>query len=409
MSEKGKRFLKILGVTGAVYGVFRYLLPLVAPFLFAWGAAAALRPSARWISERLRIRLDGRGILLGGRWRRLDGRGIRSGGEPFRRRKDSMESDSGSENPEAQEVRTIGLGPGVVGAAELLAILGILCVFLYQGGRKLYQEAVLLTEQFPVWLDKLDAAVTGACHQVEEMFALRRDVMVYLARDMIAGLGGRIKEGIMPYIMGNSVFAAQCCLGFAVIMILFVIGTMLIIQEWDSIREKMEKSVFSREFKRAWQVLRLTCRAYLWTQGVIILLTMAVCTVGLFLLGNPYAILAGIGLGILDALPVLGTGTALIPWALFQFLRRRWAKGLLILGLYLACYLLREILEAKMLGDRVGLSPLETIVSIYAGLQLFGILGVVLGPVGTLLIREFSRPEEESVGTPEEPRQRSAG
>ncbi len=369
MSEKGKRFLKILGVTGAVYGVFRYLLPLVAPFLFAWGAAAVLRPSARWISERLQIRLNGR----------------------------------------RQEVKIIGIGSGVAGAAELLAALGLLCVFLYQGGRKLYQETVLLMEQFPLWLEKLDAVVTGVCHQVEETFALRRDVMVYLTRDMIAGLGRRIKEGIMPYVMGNSFLAAQCCIGFAVIMVLFIIGTMLIIQEWDFIRDKMESSVFSREFMRAWQVLQLTCRAYLWTQGVIILLTMTVCTAGLFLMGNPYAILAGIGLGILDALPIFGTGTVLIPWALFQFLRRRWLKGILILGLYLVCYLLREILEAKMLGDRVGLSPLETLVSIYVGLQLFGILGVVLGPVGTLLIREFSRPGEELVRTPEELRQQSAG
>ncbi len=355
MNEKGKKFVKILGVTGAVYGVFRYLLPLVAPFLFAWGAAAALRPSACWLSERMQVRLKTR-----------TGRS-----------------------------RKFGLSPGAAGAAELLALLGILCVFLYQCGRKLYQETVLLMEQFPLWLEQLDAVLTGACRQVEEMFDLRRDFMVYLARDMIAGLGRRMKEGIMPYVMGNSFLAAQCCIGFAVVMLLFVIGTMLFIQEWDSIREKINRSVFRHEFRRAWQVLRLTCRAYLWTQGVIVLLTMAVCAAGLFLLRSPYAILAGIGIGILDALPIFGTGTVLIPWAVIQFIRRRWLRGFLILGMYLACYVLREILEAKMLGGRIGLSPLETLVSIYAGLRLFGLLGVVLGPVGTLLVREFARPESD--------------
>lgn len=389
MSEKGKRFVKILGVTGAVYAVFRYLLPLVAPFLFAWGAAAALRPSAQWISKRLQIKCGRRRL----RRKSSETPDFKT---PDFKAPDFKASDfkvPGFSEEDSEKVRTIGPGPGLVGAAELLAALGLLCVFLYQGGRKLYQETVLLMEQFPLWLEKLDAVLTGACHQVEETFALRRGVMVYLARDMIASLGKRLKEGIMPYVMGNSVLAAQCCIGFAVIMILFIIGTMLIIQEWDFIREKMERSVFSREFMRAWQVLRLMCRAYLWTQGVIILLTMAVCTAGLFLMGNPYAILVGIGIGILDALPIFGSGMVFIPWAVIQFIRRRWLKGVLLLGLYLVCYLLREILEAKMLGDRVGLSPLETLVSIYVGLQLFGILGVVLGPVGTLLVREFSRPE----------------
>ena len=51
---------------------------------------------------------------------------------------------------------------------------------------------------------------------------------------------------------------------------------------------------------------------------------------------------------------------------------------------------MREILEAKMMGDRVGLSPLETLISVYVGLQLFGVLGVLLGPVGVLVVKEFS-------------------
>jgi len=56
------------------------------------------------------------------------------------------------------------------------------------------------------------------------------------------------------------------------------------------------------------------------------------------------------------------------------------------MGLYLICYFLREILEAKMMGDKVGLSPLETLIAMYVGLKLFGIPGFLLGPIGILLI-----------------------
>ena len=71
------------------------------------------------------------------------------------------------------------------------------------------------------------------------------------------------------------------------------------------------------------------------------------------------------------------------------FLGGQWGRGLLVFGLYLVCYFLREILEAKLMGNQVGLTPLETLASVYVGLQMFGLLGFLLGPVGLLLVKEF--------------------
>ena len=65
-----------------------------------------------------------------------------------------------------------------------------------------------------------------------------------------------------------------------------------------------------------------------------------------------------------------------------------------MLAIYLACYFLRELLEAKLMGSRVGLSPLETLISMYVGLRLFGILGLILGPVGILLIGDMVKAWE---------------
>lgn len=107
-------------------------------------------------------------------------------------------------------------------------------------------------------------------------------------------------------------------------------------------------------------------------------------------MGNPYYILAGVGIGILDALPVFGTGTVLIPWTLLCFLRGKWGRGMAVFAIYLLCYFLREILEARLMANQVGLTPLETLVSIYVGLQLFGLWGFLLGPVGILIVKEFA-------------------
>lgn len=107
-------------------------------------------------------------------------------------------------------------------------------------------------------------------------------------------------------------------------------------------------------------------------------------------MGNSYYILAGVGIGILDALPVFGTGTVLIPWAVLCFLRGQWGRGLMVFGIYLICYFLREILEARLMASKVGLTPLETLASMYVGLQILGIFGFLLGPLGLLLVKEFA-------------------
>lgn len=110
----------------------------------------------------------------------------------------------------------------------------------------------------------------------------------------------------------------------------------------------------------------------------------------LWIMKNPYYFLLGTGIGLLDALPVLGTGTVLIPWAAADFFMGNWKGGLALLVLYGVCYFLREILEARMMGSQVGLSPLENLMAMYVGLELFGIAGFFLGPLGLLLIEDLT-------------------
>ena len=112
---------------------------------------------------------------------------------------------------------------------------------------------------------------------------------------------------------------------------------------------------------------------------------------GLLLLGNSYFLLLGPVIGLVDALPVFGAGTVLIPWFLISFLQGRWGQGLALLFLYLVCYLLRQVAEARLMGGQVGLTALETLFSMYVGLRLFGIAGFLLGPIGFLMIEDLLR------------------
>ncbi len=343
-SKKLKKILLIVGVTGAVYLILKYLLPLVIPFLLAYGIALLLRPSAGWLAKRCRIKVRG---------------------------------------------KYYGIPIGLIGVLELLVLMGIVGCGLYFGGRKLYAEAGMLMEQIPVWIEELDRWLTGFCHQMEVVLCLKRGCLVLLAREMLLGLVSSVKNTAMPYLMVNSMTIFRGVIQFTVLWVILIIGVMLSLQEMDAWRERWSGSIFHKEFEMIRQRLGVVANAFLKTQGTIMLLTMTICTIGFWLMGNPYYILGGIGIGLLDALPIFGTGTVLIPWGLITIFRGEIGRGAMLFGIYLICYFLREIMEAKMMGNKVGLSPLETLISMYVGLQLFGLLGFLLGPIGLLLIEDI--------------------
>lgn len=342
--KKLKKILLILGITAAVYGVFRYLLPLVIPFLLSWGLAVVLRPSAQWVAERSRMKIRG---------------------------------------------RKIGISVGVAGMTELLLLSVLFGVAAYAGSRKLFAELRLLTDRIPFWIDELDIWLTGICHRVELGMCLQKDALVLLMREMLRDVLRSVRNAAMPYLMTNSVPVLRWGIGAAVMVVLVFISTGLALQELPVWKKRCRRSCFVEELELIGRRLSLVIRAYLKTQLVIMLLTALICMAGFYLMRNPYYILAGIAVGILDALPILGTGTVLIPWAVLLFVKQQWMQGVMLFFLYLICYFVREYLEAKWMGEQVGLSPLENLIAIYVGLQLFGIAGVVLGPIGVLVIADL--------------------
>ena len=97
----------------------------------------------------------------------------------------------------------------------------------------------------------------------------------------------------------------------------------------------------------------------------------------------------GIGIGFLDALPVFGTGTVFVPWILVLALQKRFASAAVLAVTYGICMLTREILEPRLIGNRLGILPIVILMSVYVGVKLYGFEGILLGPLSVLLIREL--------------------
>ena len=118
-------------------------------------------------------------------------------------------------------------------------------------------------------------------------------------------------------------------------------------------------------------------------------ITLALLFAGFWALQIPYAPVWAFVISLVDALPVLGTGAVLIPWSVICLLQGDQLRGIGLLGIYVLVWLTRSVLEPKLLGKELGLDPLVTLIAVYAGYKLFGLVGMILAPLLAVAVTRF--------------------
>ena len=126
-------------------------------------------------------------------------------------------------------------------------------------------------------------------------------------------------------------------------------------------------------------------------QGIILLTISVWSSAVLWATGIYGGVFWGILAGCLDVLPFIGTGVVLVPMALWQLLNGHYVRMAVCLLLYAACIVIREFLEPKLIGNRMGIAPVLMLLAIYAGIRLFGVGGIIKGPLALIVIYELNK------------------
>lgn len=145
--------------------------------------------------------------------------------------------------------------------------------------------------------------------------------------------------------------------------------------------------------------IRRAVVGWLKAQAALAGITFTIVTSGLFLLRVAYAPLIGAVVALVDAVPLLGTGTVMLPWALIALLQQDPARAVGLLGIYAAAALTRSVLEPRFVGKQLGLDPLVTLAAMYLGCRLWGVLGILLSPIAAVTVMQVLRtplPEAET-------------
>ena len=129
---------------------------------------------------------------------------------------------------------------------------------------------------------------------------------------------------------------------------------------------------------------------YLRAYFLIFLIAYSELVIGFLIVGIRYAFLIALLVAVVDILPVLGTGTVLIPWGIISIIQKDYFTGFALLILYAVITVVRNIIEPKIVGSSIGLYPLITLICIYVGYNILGVAGIFLLPVCVLILKNLN-------------------
>lgn len=136
---------------------------------------------------------------------------------------------------------------------------------------------------------------------------------------------------------------------------------------------------------------------YIRAQLILITISFVICTVGFTIIGAESPLAMGLFTGVMDIIPVLGPGTLIIPWAVWSFVVGDIGFGIGLLVIYIIVSVTRYILEPKIVGDRVGLHPLAALAAIFIGMKLFGLVGLILGPITLAVVLAMLKARRQRI------------
>lgn len=180
-----------------------------------------------------------------------------------------------------------------------------------------------------------------------------------------------------------------------------VISGCMISARLPGLKEKLRRFLSRQGLQRlrhSLRTLKAAVLGWLTAQCRLAGVTFCILLAGFLLLRVRYALLWAFGVALVDAFPVLGTGTVLAPWAVICFIQSDPGRGVGLLGLYAVTALTRSALEPRLVGRELGLDPLTALLALYAGYRFFGLAGMLLSPLLAVAVTSLEKAGDGKPG-----------
>ena len=333
----GKKAVIFLVILLVAYLIIRlHILSLFAPFIVAWLFAALLNPVVTWANRKLKV--------------------------------------------------PRGIGSILSMLSILSGLLWIISIIV----RKLWDQIINLTKILPQMGDDIIYQLNQVGDNLRDKLPMVPGLEAItnldsLVEQLVGGLSSFLTSAI-PTIYGG-IAKVPDAVFFTVIMLL---ATFFMTRDFYRIKDFV-KAQFSDTIVDKVVIMQRgvlgAIGGYARTQLILMSVTFTICLVGLFLFDIEYALLFSVIIAIIDAFPVFGSGTILIPWSIYNLVIGQYSIGFGLLGIYGVIFITRQIMEPRILASQIGIYALVTIMAVYIGYKTIGFLGLIIGPAIVVIIQ----------------------
>ena len=281
---------------------------------------------------------------------------------------------------------------------QLLSALVLLLLFGLVGGALallVYGAAGQMISLVQNWGGLLDS-MQAALDQVEALFAHFLTLVPPQITQITQNAGDQLfqwlSEAAPAALASLGMEAGEKAMGlpsFLVALIIFIMATFLLTADYPYLRSRAVQHMDEGVLRFLGQLRTTALGAfggYLKAEFLLSVGVFFILLAGFFLIRQPYGLLLALGLAVMDFIPIIGAGTVMVPWAFVDLFTGKLSAAVELMAIWGVIALFRRVMEPKFVGDQTGLSPLLSLVSIYVGMKLAGVLGMVFGPIVLLVL-----------------------
>ena len=347
MGERSRGAVKFalwaVGLAAAGAVVFRFLLPILTPFLLAFLTAAVCAPAVELLTRRAHMRR------------------------------------------------------GIASALCVLTVLASLVGFFLLVVTRVVNEAVGLARELPNLASGLTELTAKLERELQKMADSAPEAAGDYLRDALAAISRRAAElpaEISAWAVGKVSAAAAAAPETALGIATYAIGSFFISAGFEDIKSFLSRQIperFRATAARLKEEILGSLGRWFRAEASMLGITFAELTAAFTFLRVDYAAVIALVTAVIDALPVFGTGIVLLPWAVVSLLAGETGRAAGLGITYITVTVVRSVLEPKLMGNEFGVSPAAALLAMYAGFKLLGVTGMIVFPFTLMVVSELNK------------------
>lgn len=280
--------------------------------------------------------------------------------------------------------------------SSAIIIIGVLIgvtALLYLGVTSIVDQLIEFINDLPNLYTNIDYQFKLALEKLQGIYVMMplslREIIDEL-RVSLNGISSNIIKSIGTSTINEASGFAKNIFDIIFMTIIAILSAYFFIAERDNLVSRIKKMIPSSILEKYNFIVNNFMKAllgYFKAQFKIMLILIGVMFIGFEILGIGYSFLLALGVAFLDFLPIFGTGAVLWPWAFIDMLNSNYVRAIGLMVIYLICQIIKQVLQPKMVGDSIGISPLSTLIIMFIGYRIKGVIGMIFSlPVGMVLI-----------------------